>query len=206
MEAHQLGINGAYAFTSRVFSDTRGMFVSPFQESVFTEATGHRLFAVAQTSYSVSRRGVVRGVHYTATPPGGAKYVYCPQGRALDFVVDLRVDSPTFGRWESLVLDQYEARAVYFPIGLGHLFVALEEDTVMSYILSTEYVAENELAISPSDPDLALPIPEDIMPVLSQRDRAAPTLAEARAAGTLPDYDRSMELERALHWGPTTPQ
>lgn len=198
MKAHRLRIEGAYAFTSRVFSDTRGMFVSPFQRSVFAQATGRPLFPVAQTSYSVSRRGVVRGVHYTATPPGGAKYVCCPQGRALDFAVDLRVGSPTFGRWESLVLDQYEARAVYLPVGLGHLFVALEEDTVMSYTLSAEYVAENELAVSPSDPQLGIPIPENVMPVLSRRDQKAPTLAQAQAAGLLPEYERSIAIERAL--------
>lgn len=198
METRALKVEGAHAFAAGAFSDTRGMFISLFQESVFTEATGHRLFPVAQVSYSVSNRGVVRGVHYTATPPGGAKYVYCARGRALDFVVDLRVGSPTFGRWDSLVLDQYEAQAVYFPVGVGHLFVALQEETVMTYTLSTEYVAENELAISPFDPDLGLTLPDEIEPVLSDRDRNAPGLAEARAQGMLPDHGRSVELEAAL--------
>lgn len=198
MEAHQLQIEGAWAFSAGPFSDSRGMFISLFQESLFTEATGHGLFPVAQVSYSVSRRGVVRGVHYTATPPGGAKYVYCARGRALDFVVDLRVGSPTFGRWDRLVLDQHGTQAVYVPVGLGHLFVALEDETVMTYTLSTEYVAQNELAVSPTDPELGIPIPEDVVPVLSDRDRDAPGLAEARAFGMLPEYTRSLELEKAL--------
>jgi GNAT superfamily N-acetyltransferase len=93
-------------------------------------AAGHPLFAPAQISHSRSRRGVVRGVHYTATPPGMAKLVHCPQGRALDFIVDLRTGSPAFGRWESVELDPASGRSAYLPVGVGHLFVALEDDEV----------------------------------------------------------------------------
>lgn len=81
-QARQLMVGGAFAFTATAFPDERGVFVSPYQRSVFVEAVGHPLFPVAQSSYSVSRRGVVRGVHFTATPPGSAKYVYCQIGRA----------------------------------------------------------------------------------------------------------------------------
>ncbi|MDA2813261.1 dTDP-4-dehydrorhamnose 3,5-epimerase family protein [Nocardiopsis sp. RSe5-2] len=198
MQVRRLAIEGAFVFTPHVYTDTRGSFVSPFQESAFARATGHRLFPVAQTSYSLSRRGVVRGLHYTATPPGMAKFVHCPQGRALDFIVDLRLGSPTFGRWESVVLDPYDARAAYLPVGVGHLFAALQDDTAMSYTLSREYVAENERAIAPTDPELRLPLPGGVAPVLSERDRAAPTLAEAADAGLLPDYGRCRELDDEL--------
>ncbi|QGV77509.1 dTDP-4-dehydrorhamnose 3,5-epimerase family protein [Streptomyces ficellus] len=199
MKARELAVEGAFAFTPEVFHDDRGMFLSPHQEEAFTQALGRPLFPVAQCSYSVSRRGVVRGVHYTATPPGMAKYAYCTRGAALDVVVDTRVGSPTFGTWDSVVLDTRECQAVLLPTGVGHLFVALEDDTAVSYLLSTAYAAEREHALSPLDPALGLPIPDDITPVLSERDRAAPTLAEAERAGLLPRYAdcRALDLSGA---------
>jgi epimerase EvaD len=191
----RLAVGGAFAITAPAFPDDRGVFVSPFQASVFGAAAGVPVFSLAQVNYSVSRRGTVRGLHFIATPPGAAKYVYCPQGRALDIVVDLRVGSPTFGRHDSMVLDQERCPAMYLPVGVGHLFVALEDGTVMNYLLSREYRPENELALAPFDQRLALPIPSDIEPILSQRDREAPTFAEALAAGLLPDYATCQRIE-----------
>ncbi|MEI5527684.1 dTDP-4-dehydrorhamnose 3,5-epimerase family protein [Streptomyces brasiliscabiei] len=195
MKARRLAVEGALEFTPRVFPDERGLFISPFQAESFTDAHGGPLFRVSQTNHSLSRRGVVRGVHYTATPPGTAKYVYCARGRALDIVVDIRVGSPTFGRWDSVLMDQRDHRAAYFPVGVGHAFVALEDETVMSYMLSDAYVAENELSLSVLDPALGLPVPTDTEPILSERDRAAITLAQAREQGLLPDYARCLEIE-----------
>lgn len=198
MQIRKLKIEGAVEFTPDVFPDDRGYFLSSFEEPEFTGALGHPLFPVAQISYSLSRRGVVRGVHFTATPPGTAKYVYCPRGRVLDVLVDLRTGSPTFGQWDSADLGGADHRAVYIPVGLGHMFIVLEDDTMMNYTLSGGYVAENELAVSPLDPALGLPLPEGIDPVLSERDRDAPTLAEAQAAGLLPEYARCLEAEARL--------
>ncbi|MBK3542062.1 dTDP-4-dehydrorhamnose 3,5-epimerase family protein [Streptomyces rubiginosohelvolus] len=198
MEAKELGVVGAHVFTPQVFADSRGAFVSPFQEEAFVRQTGHRLFPVEQISHSRSRRGVVRGVHFTRTPPGMAKYVYCPRGRALDIIVDLRRGSPTFGRHTTVVLDPVDFRAVYFPVGLGHAFVALEDDTVMAYTLSLAYAPENELALSVYDPDLALSLPEDIEPVVSERDRVAQSLEQALESGVLPDYEQCLELDARL--------
>ncbi|MFF7496989.1 dTDP-4-dehydrorhamnose 3,5-epimerase family protein [Streptomyces rubiginosohelvolus] len=198
MEAKELGVVGAHVFTPQVFADSRGAFVSPFQEEAFVRQTGHRLFPVEQISHSRSRRGVVRGIHFTRTPPGMAKYVYCPRGRALDIIVDLRRGSPTFGRHATVVLDPVDFRAVYFPVGLGHAFVALEDDTVMAYTLSLAYSPENELALSVYDPDLALSLPEDIEPVVSERDRVAQSLEQALESGVLPDYEQCLELDARL--------
>ncbi|MFD7229146.1 dTDP-4-dehydrorhamnose 3,5-epimerase family protein [Streptomyces sp. NPDC059881] len=198
MQSRKLAVDGAFEFIPRVFGDERGTFVSPYQESAFVEATGHPLFRVAQTNHSNSRRGVVRGLHFTACPPGIAKYVYCARGRALDIALDIRVGSPTFGISDAVVLDPEAARAMYFPVGVAHAFVALEDDTVVSYMLSGEYVKEDELALSVLDPALGVRIPEDIDPVMSERDTGAPTLAEAQAAGILPDYEKCLEIDRAL--------
>jgi 5-epimerase len=197
MKARKLAVEGALEFIPRVFPDERGLFISPFQQDAFTEAHGGPLFRVAQTNHSMSRRGVVRGIHYTVTPPGTAKYVYCARGKALDIVIDIRVGSPTFGQWDSVLMDQQDHRASYFPVGVGHAFVALEDNTVMSYMLSGSYVAENERALSVLDPALGLPIPGDIEPLLSERDGAAITLAEAQKQSLLPDYARCQEIE----WG-----
>ncbi|MEU3628851.1 dTDP-4-dehydrorhamnose 3,5-epimerase [Amycolatopsis coloradensis] len=198
MQARKLAVEGAIEFTPRVFPDDRGLFVSPFQEEAFVAAHGGPLFPVAQTNHSMSKRGVVRGIHYTVTPPGIAKYVYCARGKALDIVVDIRVGSPTFGKWDAVLMDQQDYRTMYFPVGVGHAFVALEDDTVMSYMLSAGYVAQNELALSALDPALGLPIDAGVEPILSDRDGVAITLAEAERQGLLPDYATSLELERRL--------
>ncbi|MFJ2573632.1 dTDP-4-dehydrorhamnose 3,5-epimerase family protein [Streptomyces halstedii] len=202
MQSRQLAVDGAFEFRPKVFTDERGLFVSPFQETAARQALGRPLFPVAQTNHSLSRRGTIRGAHYTLTPPGIAKYVYCARGRALDIVIDVRLGSPTYGRSETVLLDQEDFRAVFFPVGVAHAFVALEDRTVMSYMLSGEYVPENELALSVFDPVLELSLPSDFEPVMSERDLAAPTLETAEKSGTLPEYRRCLELERALCGGP----
>jgi 5-epimerase len=198
MRVRQLRIEGAFEFTPERFPDSRGYFTSPYQEEVFVEAVGRPLFPVRQASHNLSRRpGVLRGIHYTATPPGGAKYVYCPRGRVLDFQVDLRVGSPTFGLADSVVLDEVEGRSVYCPVGVGHGSMVLEADSMVVYLLSQVYVPVNELAVSPLDPALALPLPAGLEPLMSDRDAAAFTLAESRERGMLPDYATCLELDRA---------
>ncbi len=185
MEARELSIAGAWVFEPTVFPDRRGVFAAPYQAGVFRAALGFDL-AVAQTNHSVSARGVIRGVHFADTPPGQAKYVYCPRGALLDVVVDVRVGSPTFGTHEAVELDARSCRAVYLAEGLGHAFMALEDDTVMAYLCSTPYTPGAEHGISPLDPALALPWPAGPAPLLSDKDAAAPTLAEARDRGLLP--------------------
>jgi epimerase EvaD len=194
MRAGELTVSGAFVFTPDVFPDHRGSFVSPMQQHALLDTVGLPAFPVAQASYSKSRRGVVRGVHYTRTPPGCAKYVHCPHGRALDIVVDTRTGSPTFGSWDAVILDSEEAHAVYLPVGVGHAFVALTDETIVSYLLSAAYDPTNEAAVSVLDPAVALPIPPDLDPILSTRDREAPTLAQAAAAGMLPDYATCLQL------------
>ena len=187
METRALAIPDAFEFRPKPFPDARGLFAAPYQEPAFSKAVGHPL-TVAQTNHSISRRGVIRGVHFADVPPGQAKYVYCPRGRLLDIVVDLRVGSPTFGQWDTVELDDTTLNCVYVPEGLGHAFVALEDDTAMSYLCSTGYNPAAEHGIDPFDPDLALPWPADLDPILSDKDASAPTLAEAQASGLLPHY------------------
>lgn len=187
MRVTELSIAGAWLFEPQRFNDERGVFVAPYQQAAFVEAIG-RPMTVAQSNHSVSRRGVVRGVHFSEVPPGQAKYIHCPHGRLLDVVVDVRVGSPTFGRWEANELSSATFRAVYLSEGLGHAFCALTDDAVAGYLCSTAYAPALERTVSALDPALGLPWPDDLIPVLSERDATAPTLAEAAEAGLLPHF------------------
>lgn len=197
MDVRELAVPGAFEFTPKSFPDARGVFVSPYQEEPFVKAVGHPL-RLAQSNHSRSRKGTLRGVHFADVPPGQAKYVYCPAGALIDVVIDIRVGSPTFGAWDAVRLDPVDFRAVYVPEGLGHAFVALEDDTVISYLCSTPYNPPAEHGISPMDPALGVQLPTDVELVLSAKDLAAPTLAEAESAGLLPRYQDCLDRYRDL--------
>jgi dTDP-4-dehydrorhamnose 3,5-epimerase len=181
-----LTIEGAFEVTPQQHGDPRGLFLEWYRFDRLAEAVGHPL-RLAQANMSVSARGVVRGIHFADVPPGQAKYVTCPRGAVVDVVVDLRVGSPTFGRWEAVRLDDVDRRAVYLAEGLGHGFCALTDDATLTYLCSTTYNPTAEHAVHPLDPDLAIEWPADV-PQLSARDDAARSLVEARESGLLPDY------------------
>lgn len=186
----ELAIPGSFEFLPRTFPDDRGRFAAPFQEPAFEAAVGHGL-RVAQVNTSVSRAGVIRGVHFANVPPGQAKYVYCPRGALVDVIVDLRVGSPDFGRHVAVRLDEDTCRAVYLPEGLGHAFVALAEDTTMVYLCTEGYNPTAEHGVNPMDPDLALPwtdLLDGREPILSDKDTTAPSLAQALSTDLLPRY------------------
>ena len=188
MLAREMKVSGAFVFTPKTYPDERGFFVSTMQKSAIQDTVGLPAFPTAQLSYSKSKRGVVRGIHYTLTPPGCAKYIHCPHGRVLDITVDIRVGSPTYGCHDTVVLNAESGQGVFQPIGVGHAFVALEDGSIVSYLLSIDYEASRELAVLVTDPALALPMPTDLDLIMSQRDRAALTLAHAEEADLLPDY------------------
>ncbi|MBB5955212.1 dTDP-4-dehydrorhamnose 3,5-epimerase [Saccharothrix tamanrassetensis] len=189
MQVRELKIPGTFEFSPSVFPDSRGLFVSPFQEHAFVEAVGHGL-RIAQTNHSESRRGVIRGVHYAEVPPGQSKYVNCPRGRLLDVMVDIRVGSPTFGVWDTVELSPSAFNSVYVPEGIGHALMALEDDTVTSYLCSEGYNPKAERALNPLS--MGIPWPTDVTPLLSPKDEAAPSLDEALATGLLPSYAECM--------------
>ncbi len=197
MQASSLKINGAFEFTPRSFPDDRGVFVSPYQEAAFVEAVGHPL-RVAQTNHSVSRAGTIRGIHYADVPPSQAKYVFCPRGSFIDVIVDIRVGSPTFAQWEAVLVTAEKCNAVYLAEGLGHAMIALEDDTTMNYLCSTPYNPSGEHGLTPLDPALDLPWPRELEFLLSDKDKAAPTLAEAYEAGVLPRYEECLTLYASL--------
>jgi dTDP-4-dehydrorhamnose 3,5-epimerase len=133
---------------------------------------------------------VIRGIHYADVPPGQAKYVTCVAGAILDVIVDLRADSPSFGKWEAVELDAVTRRAVFLSEGLGHAFTALTDGATALYLCSTPYAPGREHGVHPLDPAIGItwPADEGWAPVLSEKDAAAPTLEEALRAGQLPRY------------------
>jgi len=193
MQTRALKVDGAWEFTPRAFGDDRGVFLEWFKAEVFAETVGQPL-TIAQANQSVSARGVLRGVHFAAVPPSQAKYVYCPKGAVLDVVVDIRVGSPTFGEWDAVQLDDVDRRAVYVSEGLGHAFVSLADGSTVTYLCSTGYNPAREFGIQPLDPELELPWPADVTPILSEKDAAAPTLRGAAEQGLLPTYADCLEF------------
>jgi dTDP-4-dehydrorhamnose 3,5-epimerase len=197
VKVHKLAVPGALAFTSPQFPDDRGLFLEWFRQDTLTEAVGYPL-TLAQANCSVSHRGVLRGVHYADVPPGQAKYVTCVRGAVLDVVVDLRVGSPSFGRSDAVSLDDRGRTALFLPVGVGHAFLALSDDATVVYLCDTGYTPAAEHGVHPLDPGLGLPWPTDVPPVFSPRDAAAPTLAEALAAGALPSHAACVRREEEL--------
>lgn len=155
------------------------------------EFRGHSI-DLRQGNISISHRGVVRGVHFADVPRGQAKYVMATSGSVIDYVIDVRVGSPTFGQWDSVLLDTTSRRAVYLAEGLGHAFVSLEDGSTVSYLVSDLYRPAREHAVSPLDVELALELPHDVAHIISQKDRDAPSLAEAKEQGLLPAYDECL--------------
>ena len=189
MISRELAIPDAYEFTPVQHHDDRGTFLEFYRFEVLEEVVGHRL-DLRQGNLSVSARGVVRGVHYALVPPSQAKFVHAPRGALLDIIVDIRVGSPTFGAWDSVVIDDQDRRAVYVAEGLGHMLVALTDDATASYLTSAVFDATREKGLDPLDPELAIdfPFPRDEL-LLSPKDLEAPGLAQAAAAGLLPTWD-----------------
>ena len=191
MEFRQLKVPGAWEITPKQLGDPRGVFLEWFKASTFAETVGAPL-DLQQANCSVSAAGVLRGIHFADVPPGQAKYVTCAKGAVLDVAVDIRVGSPTFGVWDAVLLDDVDRRAIYLPEGLGHAFLSLEDDSTVLYLCSTGYAPGREHGINPLDPAIGIDWPTTgrdglpLTPILSDKDLAAPSLAEAATQGLLP--------------------
>ena len=174
MKVLETSLPGVLILEPRVYGDARGWFMETFNAEVFREAGLPDTFAQDNHSFSVA--GVVRGLHYQLEQPQG-KLVRCARGRIFDVAVDLRRGSPTYGRWEGHELDDERHRQLFVPVGFGHGFCVLSETADVHYKLSSLYHPETEAGIAWDDPQIAVEWPLSD-PQLSDRDRAAPKLAE----------------------------
>ena len=198
MNWRELSVPGAWEITPQVHADSRGSFLEWFTDDGFAAETGHR-FDMHQANCSVSAAGVLRGLHFAELPPGQAKYVTCVRGAVFDVVVDIRVGSPTYGRWDSVLLDDSRRRSVYLSEGLAHGFLALQDHSTVMYLCSTPYSPQREHTIAATDPAIGIvwPMPEDQLR-LSDRDAGAATLEQVHAAGLLPSWDAAREFVGGL--------
>jgi dTDP-4-dehydrorhamnose 3,5-epimerase len=198
VQIRELSIPDAYEITPKQFGDDRGVFLEWYRFDKLEEAAG-RSVDLRQANTSVSKRGVVRGIHFADIPRGQAKYVTVTHGAVLDYVVDIRVGSPTFGQWDSVLLDTTDRRAIFLSEGLGHAFVALTDDATVSYLVTDVFNAPREHGIDPVDPAIGLVFPAEAgEALLSPKDTDAPTLEEAAAAGLLPTWDEARAFYASL--------
>jgi len=185
MTVKHLAIPGAWVFTPRQFQDDRGTFFEWFQDSTFLEAAGSS-FTIAQANCSISTKGTLRGIHFADVPPGQRKYVTCITGSAMDVLVDLRIGSPSFGNWVAVQLDTIDRKVVSIPNGVGHAFMALEDNTTIVYLCDQRYNPSGEREIYPLDSEINIEWPAGIVPILSPKDEAASRFTESY--GQFPNF------------------
>jgi dTDP-4-dehydrorhamnose 3,5-epimerase len=186
MELTPLGIEGVWLAESPVWSDDRGFFREWFKSIDVQNATG-RDFEIEQANISLSSRGTLRGIHYSTTPRGQAKWITCVAGSIKDVIVDIRPDSKSFGKWIEVELSSDSGDAIFISEGLGHGFLALEDNTAVAYLVSTPFSPSDEFEINPLDEKIGINWGMDLSDLkISGKDKVAPSLAERLAEGKLP--------------------
>lgn len=150
-----MAIAGAWVHTPKVWPDERGTFHEVFKLSAISEQLD-RSFVVKQVNQSLSSKGVIRGIHWTDSEEGQAKYISCPSGALWDVVVDLRPQSPTFGTWDATLLTAENRRSILISEGLGHGFLALENGTIANYLCSSEFNPRHDRTVNPFSPRLGI--------------------------------------------------
>ena len=175
-----------WLFESPIYRDDRGLFREWFKSETIEEFTG-RKFAVEQANVSLSSKGTLRGIHYSTAPNGQAKWITCVAGSIQDVIVDIRTNSPTFKKWIEIELAGETGTAIYVSEGLGHAFLALQDETVITYLVSTPYSPSHEFEINPLDKEIAIQWRVESGSLnVSEKDREAPTLSELHKLGKLP--------------------
>jgi dTDP-4-dehydrorhamnose 3,5-epimerase len=186
MELTPLSIEGAWLAESPVWSDERGFFREWFKSEDVKAATG-REFGIEQANISLSSAGTLRGIHYSIASRGQAKWITCVSGSIQDVIVDIRPKSKTFGQWVDVELKGDSGKAVLISEGLGHGFVALEDNTAVAYLVSTPFSPRDEFEINPLDEKIGINWGMDLHELkISEKDKNAPTLAERLGEGKLP--------------------
>lgn len=186
LEIRPLALDGVIEIRPRQFADERGFFSETWSRAGW-RAAGIDVDFV-QDNHSLSRqRGVLRGLHFQAPPMAQAKLVRVTRGSVFDVAVDIRAGSPSYGRWVSTILSAERWNQLFVPAGFAHGFVTLETDCEVVYKVSAPYSAEHDRAIRFDDSDIAIkwPLrPEEL--ILSDKDRAAPRLADAETGFRFP--------------------
>ena len=170
----KLAIKDVILVTPKVFGDSRGFFMESYQKTTFTENGITDDFN--QDNHSKSTRGVLRGLHYQTNPQAQAKLVRCPRGKIFDVAVDIRNDSPTFGKGVGEILSEESKNMLYIPAGFAHGFVVLSNEAELLYKASNEYSPQNDRGIRWNDPDINVNWNIDFEPLISEKDSNQPYL------------------------------
>ncbi len=165
-------------FEPKVFGDERGFFYESFNAKVFEQATGLNPQFV-QDNHSKSAKNVLRGLHYQIEQAQG-KLVRVTQGEVFDVAVDLRVSSPTFGKWESTILSGENKRQMWVPPGFAHGFLVLSDTAEFLYKTTDFYAPQHECCLKWDDPTVAIQWPTSANPLLSAKDSLGLSLQEAK--------------------------
>ena len=189
MKITRTSISGAWVIESQFHSDNRGEFSEVFKKSIVKDEINF-IFSPVQSNFSVSKINVIRGIHYSLNAGGQAKYITCLSGEVMDFVVDIRPNSPTFGKWISINLKSGSGRSILIAGNLGHAFVALADDSHVNYLLDSEYAPDFEYQINPFDETLKIEWPGKDF-ILSDKDKSAPSLLELLERKRLPSIEES---------------
>ncbi len=174
-EFKRLEIEDVILVKPKVFPDNRGYFMEMFREDMFIEGGIKTRFV--QDNHSYSRKGVLRGLHFQYEPYSQAKLVFCAKGTIFDVAVDIRPDSPTFGKHVSVILSDMNHYMLFIPRGFAHGFQVLSDEAYVFYKVDNYYAPGHEGDIIWNDPDLNItwPIKE---PILSEKDKKWPRLSE----------------------------
>lgn len=185
MEVRTFSLQGPFELLPKRLGDERGYFAETLRMNVLEGHAGPVEFVQDNQSLSV-RAGTIRGIHFQSPPAAQGKLVRCLAGKLFDVAVDLRVDSPTFGRWVSVILSPDEINQLWIPVGFGHGFCSLEPNSVISYRVTSYYSPEHDKGVAWDDSAIAIEWPDIADPeTLSQKDRHHPSLAQ------LPPYFRT---------------
>lgn len=171
-------IKGLLEFQPNVYGDDRGQFIETFNEDVLRSLGFNEHFK--QDNQSISQRGVFRGIHLQSEPHGQGKLVRVAKGSVIDYAVDLRLGSPTYGEWESVKLTAEQGNQFWIPNGFGHAFLALEDDTIFCYKCTDVYAPDHQVSIMWNDTDINLGVSSqiDIPLLISDKDQKGLYLPE----------------------------
>ena len=177
-EFKRLEIEDVVLVIPKVFADERGFFMEGYKKSEFV-ANGIDV-EFNQDNHSRSTKGVLRGLHYQASPKGQAKLVRCVRGEIFDVAVDIRKNSPTFGKWVGEKLTEENKRMLYIPEGFAHGFAVLSDTAELLYKASNEFSKEHDRGVLWNDPEIGIEWGIDFEPILSEKDKVQPRLREIK--------------------------
>ena len=181
MEFRSFAVNGPLEIVPRKIEDERGYFSELYRADRFCERAGSVSFVQENQSLSV-RPGTIRGIHFQTHPCAQGKLVRCVSGSVLDIAVDLRRDSPSFGKWVSVVLSPEKNNQLWVPVGFGHAFCTIEPNSIINYHVTSYYSPEDDRGVAWDDPVIAIEWPSCADPqTLSEKDRNQPNLTELPA-------------------------